>query len=170
MTNSSTSEIPSTVPADERGDFVLRKYQERIDYYWKSSRYNKHGHKWSRRLTIILGALVTLISALAASDLARGDWHTLLVFSTPIIAFVLTVITGLSQSFQWGAAWREMALTALALEAERDRLRVLDADQREPAKEMEKLDGLVINEARGFFSRLTGVGDDELLIEQKAAQ
>ncbi len=142
-----------------RLDFVLEQYRERIDYYWKTSRANKNGYKYSRYLTILLGSVVTLITALAASEQIKS-WELQATFQilAPVLAAILTIVGGFTQSFHWGSAWREMVLTALRLEQEYDRLRVLPDDQRDPVAEIERLYELVLTEGQSFFERLVGVG------------
>ncbi len=146
--------------ADQRRlDFVLEQYRKRIDYYWKTSRANKNGYKYSRYLTILLGSVVTLITALAASEQIKS-WELQATFQilAPVLAAILTIVGGFAQSFHWGSAWREMVLTALRLEQEYDRLRVLPDDQRDPVAEIERLYELVLTEGQSFFERLVGVG------------
>ena len=41
---------------------ILDRYDQRIQYYWKASQYNKNSYKVTRYLTIVLGALVTLVA------------------------------------------------------------------------------------------------------------
>lgn len=38
-----TAEI-ETVPDQQRNQYVLQQYQNRIDYYWKASQANKNGY------------------------------------------------------------------------------------------------------------------------------
>jgi hypothetical protein len=47
---------------------------------------------------------------------------TTVAITTLLVAAALTIIGCLPQSFQWGAAWREMVLTAERLDQERDRI------------------------------------------------
>lgn len=58
---------------EQRNQYVLQQYKKRIDYYWKASRANKNGYKYSRYLVIILGSLVTLITSLIASEALAGN-------------------------------------------------------------------------------------------------
>ena len=78
-----------------------------------------------------------------------------------MLAATLAVIGGVSQTFQWGVAWRDMVITATRLEKELDRLRVTPGNQREPVKEMEKLNEIVLVETLGFFDRLFGSRSNE---------
>src|SRR5512141_2770901 len=99
-------------------NYVLKLYQNKIDYYWGASRSNKASYKRYRTWTIVLGAAVTLISSLAAGNLFTGNLGTFVSILTPVIAATLTVINGLGQNFHWGATWRDMVINATRLEME----------------------------------------------------
>lgn len=142
------------VEAPDAGrEYVLKRYDEAIRYYWKASALNRRLYKWSRYMVTVLGAAVTLLASVSASSSITGDWSTAVAIATPLLAAVLTIIGGLSQSFQWGAAWQEMVLAAERLERERDRIVVARSD---PAKDLEILHGLVLQESEGFFTRIMG--------------
>ena len=143
-------EIPEGVNARE---YVLKRYDDAIGYYWKSSRMNRQLYKWTRYLVVVFGAVVTLLASLSSSSALADGWGTAVNIATPLLAAVLTMIGGLSQSFQWGAAWQEMVLTAERLEKERDRIMVTRSD---PAEDLEVLHGLVLRESEGFFTRILG--------------
>jgi hypothetical protein len=66
---------------------------------------------------------------------------------------VLTIIGGLSQSFQWGAAWQQMVVTAEKLERERDRIMVTRGDAE---ADLAILHQLVLDESQSFFTRILG--------------
>jgi len=136
---------------------LLESYDRRITYYWNSSRYNKRWYKATRLLIIILGALVTLISSMSSASFIKGAWTVAFAVLTPVMAAVLAIVGGVSQAFQWGAAWSDMVVTATRLEKERDRIAVTPPDQLDAAKEMSVLDDLVLAETQGFFQRLFGV-------------
>ena len=139
---------------------VLDRYQERIRYYWGGSQYNKRAYKASRYLTIVLGALVTLISSLSSADFVKGSpWLAVaLAVATPIFAAALAMVGGFSQTFQWGAAWSDMVITAQRLEKEWDRISVTPAGEIDAVNEMKLLDETVMAETQGFFQRLFGSG------------
>ena len=139
---------------------VLDRYNHCIAYYWKASSYNKRSYKWSRYLTIVLGALVTLVASLSSANFIKSSAAITVVFEvlTPVLAAVMAIIAGFSQSFQWGAAWSDMVITATQMEKERDRVAVTPRPQIDPVKEMALLDGLIIDETQGFFQRLFGSG------------
>lgn len=137
---------------------VLDKYEKKIEYYWKASQSNKRSYKMTRYLTIILGAVLTMIASLSAAKFITGWVATLFAVATPVLAATLAIVGGVSQAFQWGAAWSDMVITATRLERERDRLAVTPPDQVDPIKEMAILDGLVLEETQGFFQRLFGSG------------
>jgi ABC-type multidrug transport system fused ATPase/permease subunit len=151
--------IEHTLKAVDTGDatnareFVLKRYDDAIRYYWKSSTFNRRLYKWSRYLVVVFGAAVTLLASIATSSMITGTWSTVVGVVTPIVAAALTIIGGLSQSFQWGAAWQEMVLSAERLERERDRIMVTRSD---PIKDLEVLHSLVLQESEGFFTRILG--------------
>ena len=119
-------------PHDEWSQHVESRYKEAIAYYWKASQTNKQTYKTTRVLTVVLGAMVTLIASLSSSEFITHDsfWNPVFAFGTPILAAMLTIIAGFSQSFQWGSAWQNMVLTAQRLEKERDRFLVTDLSPR----------------------------------------
>jgi Protein of unknown function (DUF4231) len=131
-----------------------------IAYYWKASQYNKRSYKVTRYLLIVLGALVTLISSLASANFVQASGLLSVSFAvlTPLLAASMAIVGGVSQAFQWGAAWSDMVITATRLEKERDRIAVTPPDQVDPIKEMALLDDLVLTETQGFFQRLFGSG------------
>jgi hypothetical protein len=134
-------------------DYVLKRYDEAIRYYWKASALNRRLYKWTRYLVVVFGAVVTLLASLSSSSIVTGGWGLAVDIATPLVAAVLTIIGGLSQSFQWGAAWQEMVLTAERLERERDRILVARSD---PAADLDTLNELVLRESEGFFTRILG--------------
>jgi hypothetical protein len=134
-------------------DYVLQRYNEAIRYYWKASALNRRLYKWSRYLVVVFGAVVTLLASISSSSMITGAWSTAVAIATPLVAAVLTIIGGLSQSFQWGAAWQEMVLAAERLERERDRIMVTRSD---PTKDLEILHSHVLQESEGFFTRILG--------------
>ena len=139
---------------------VLKRYDERIAYYWKASEYNKRSYKTIRYLTVVLGALVTLIASLSAANFIQTTKWVATTFAvlTPVLAACLAIVGGISQAFQWGAAWSDMVITATRLERERDRIAVSAPGDIDAVKEMAVLDDLVLTETQGFFQRLFGSG------------
>ena len=135
-------------------EFVLKRYDDAIAYYWKASAFNRRLYKWSRYLVVVFGAVVTLLASISSSSLITGAWSTAVAIVTPVVAAVLTIIGGLSQSFQWGAAWQEMVLAAERLARERDRIMVTRSS--EPAKDLDILHSLIREESQGFFTRILG--------------
>jgi hypothetical protein len=107
---------------------------------------------------IVLGALVTLVSSLTATNSIAGNWGIVFAVATPLLAASLAIVGGVSQAFQWGAAWADMVISATRLEKERDRIAVTPSDQIDPIKEMALLDDIVLSETQGFFQRLLGSG------------
>lgn len=140
----------------DKDAYVHAAYESAIGYYRNASRSNKFNYKSYRFLTIILGSLVTLISSLAATAYVGAiPWlDTTLDFAVPIIAAMLTIITGLSQSFQWGSAWRNMMVNKQRLEGERDRFLATDPEKRNYRKELSILNSIVLDETQSFFQRV----------------
>jgi hypothetical protein len=138
--------------------FVEERYKAAIAYYWKASRNNKRWYKLTRILTIVLGATVTLIASLSSAKFVTGDptWERFFALGTPILAAALAIVGGFSQTFQWGAAWQDMVMTAERLEKERDRFKVTKPEDRDLAKEVAILNDLVLTESQGFFYRIFG--------------
>lgn len=87
--------------------YIQDKYRAAINYYWGASKSNKHWYKITRSLTVVLGALVTLIASLASSRIIDQSPAATVMFAlgTPVLAALLTIIAGFSQSFQWGSTW-----------------------------------------------------------------
>ena len=137
-------------------EYVLKNYQGKIEYYWNASRSNKLNYKRYRSSTTILGALVTLVASLATAEFVTSiDWlGTAFIVATPLLAAALTIITGLSQSFQWGSTWRDMVVNAQRLEKERDRFLSTAPGQRDYQKELDTLNEIVLEETQTFFQRV----------------
>ncbi len=140
-------------PIDEQ--YVLDRYNAQINYYWRASTSNKNAYKSFRTWSIILGAAVTLISSLSAASFFQGQTvRVVFAIATPIIAATLTVINGLSQNFHWGATWRDMVLNATRLQKERDRFYATCADKKNFEKDLNILNGIVLEETTSFFQRV----------------
>jgi hypothetical protein len=139
-------------------EYVLQRYRKAIKYYWDASRHNKRAYKTTRSLVVILGALVTLAASLSSSEFIVSStfWKTTLAIAAPVLAAILTIAGGFSQSFHWGAAWRDMVLNAERLEGELDRLLVTGKEERDQIKELAVLNELVIEESETFFQRILG--------------
>lgn len=136
-------------------NYVLQQYESKIKYYWDSSRSNKKLYKHYRTWTVILGALVTLVSSISAAEFIQSVPELRITFAvaTPLIAATLTVISGLGQSFHWGATWRDMVVNATRLEMERDRFRATP-QTRDFEKELNTLNTIVLDETKNFFQRV----------------
>ncbi len=143
---------------DQEDKLIQGKYQKAIDYYWSASRSNKRWYKLTRSLTVIFGALVTLIASLTSSVIitAHPPIEKLFILGTPILAALLTIVAGFSQSFQWGSTWQNMVITAQELQKELDKYLVTPIEKRDYLVEAEKLNSYVITESRGFFERMLG--------------
>jgi hypothetical protein len=139
-------------------EYVEERYNHAIDYYWKASRHNKRSYKLTRSLILILGSLVTLIASLSSAAFVTSSllWDKVFAIGTPVIAAILTIVGGFSQTFQWGAAWQDMVITAQRLEKERDRFLVTKAEERDLAKEVDILSTFVLEETQSFFQRIIG--------------
>lgn len=138
--------------------YIQDRYRNAINYYWSASKNNKKWYKATRSLTVIFGALVTLIASLASSKYFNGNPSLEILFAmgTPILAALLTIIAGFSQSFQWGSTWQNMILTAQHLQREFDKYLVIPENERNYREEAEKLNNFVIAETQGFFERMLG--------------
>jgi hypothetical protein len=124
---------------------LLERYDTRIAYYWKTSQSNKHSYKATRYLVTILGALVTLVSSLASASFVKDNGLTIaFAVLTPLLAASMAIVGGVSQAFQWGAAWSDAVITATRLEKERDRIAVTPIGQLDPLAEMGRLDDTVL--------------------------
>lgn len=136
--------------------YVLKKYNDQIDYYWKVSSINKHAYKRFRAWTIILGALVTLIASLSAAEFIQDvEWLRItFAVATPMVAATLAIMSGLGQNFHWGATWRDMVLNATRLEKERDRFLATPPENLDLSKELDLLNSIVIEETENFFQRV----------------
>jgi hypothetical protein len=136
--------------------YVLNRYESSIEYYWNAGAHNKRAYKLTRSLTIVLGALVTLISSISTAEFITSNSTLQLPFAiaTPVLAAILTIAGGFAQSFHWGAAWRDMVINAQKLEKELDRFKVTSPDQIDLAKEVTILNELVIEETQSFFLRI----------------
>lgn len=143
---------------EAKDDYVLQRYNSCIEYYWSASRHNKKAYKVTRSLVMILGAFVTLVASLSSASFIESNpvSDTAFAIASPILAAILTIAAGFSQTFHWGAAWRDMVLTAERLERERDRIAVTKTEERDTAKEMAILNDLVISESETFFQRILG--------------
>ena len=138
---------------------IQDRYKKAIEYYWKTSRTNRSWYKITRSLTVIFGALVTLIASLSSSKIIAEYTflETLFSLGTPVLAASLTIIAGFSQSFQWGSTWQNMVLTAQRLQKEYDNYLVTPPGERNYQAETDKLNTFVITETEGFFERMLGV-------------
>jgi hypothetical protein len=143
---------------DEARNHVLQRYDARIEYYWRASKYNKSQYKSTRYLLTVLGAVLTLVASLSSANFIKGTAAVVFAVLTPLLAASMAIIGGVSQAFQWGAAWSDMAITATRLERERDRIAVTPSSQFDPVREMELLDDTILAETQGFFQRLFGSG------------
>lgn len=148
-----TLKAVDTADTSNARDYVLKRYEDSIRYYWKASALNRRLYKWTRYLVVVFGAVVTLLASISSTNVFTGSWELAVQIATPLVAALLTIIGGLSQSFQWGAAWQEMVLTAERLERERDRILVTRSD---PERDLEVLNSLVLRESEGFFMRILG--------------
>lgn len=148
----------STQEENEKDKLIQKRYRDTINYYWGASNSNKRWYKLTRSLTVIFGALVTLISSLSSSEIIAESsvLEKIFALGTPVLAAVLTIVAGFSQSFQWGSTWQNMVVTASLLQKEFDKYLVTPENERDYARETEKLNEYVISESKGFFERMLG--------------
>jgi hypothetical protein len=140
---------------DNARQYVEQRYRDVIAYYGRAGRLNKSAYKWARYLTIVLGSAVTLIASLSSAEFLKGQ-ATLFAILTPVLAGLLTILGGFSQTFQWGASWREMILVQERVQKEFDRITVTPDGQLDPEADLLLLNNLVIDESSGFFDRVMG--------------
>ena len=146
LLDSSTSDLNS---------YVMKRYNDSISYYWHAGGVNKRTYKSNCSFVIILGATVTLLSSLfSASFLEDTIWQTIFAVATPVSAAVLAMINGFTQSFQSGAAWRDMVLNAERLEKERDRFLATPDKDKNYRRELNILNSIIVNESTAFFKRI----------------
>ena len=106
-----------------------------------------------------------MIASLSSAKFLEGThWTITFHIAAPLFAAVLTIVNAISQTFQWGAAWRDMVLIAQRIEGELDRIQVTPNEQRDPAAELKLLNSMIQNESQAFFSRIVGRGQS---IEQR---
>ena len=141
---------------NDKDIYIEEKYLTTIAYYWNASKLNKRWYKITRSLTIILGALVTLVASLSSSTHFVGTPETIFAIATPFLAALLTIIAGFSQSFQWGSTWQNMVLTAQYLQKEYDEFLLTPVNKRNYITESEKLNNYIITESETFFERMLG--------------
>lgn len=152
--------------------YVHQAYDKQIDWYWKTSSYNKQSYKRYRFWTIVLGALVTLIASLTTTEIITKDPIIKGIFTllTPILAAVLTIINTMSQNFQWGATWRDMVINASRLQKEKNRFLATKAEERDYRKELNRINSIVLEETQAFFRRILdteAVPGDTVEIQKK---
>lgn len=154
-------------PPQEIHNYVIKRYEDSINYYWKNGGINKRTYRRNRVLIIVLGALVTLLSSMLSASFIEDNplLKTTFAVVTPASAALLTIISGLTQSFQSGAAWRDMVLNAERLEKERDRYLATPEAARNYRRELNTLNTIIVNESTAFFKRILdseyGVDDDQ---------
>lgn len=143
-------------PPQEIHNYVIKRYEDSINYYWKNGGINKRIYRRNRMLIIVLGALVTLLSSMLSASFVEDNplLKTTFAVVTPASAALLTIINGLTQSFQSGAAWRDMVLNAERLEKERDRYLATPEAARNYRRELNTLNTIIVNESTAFFKRI----------------
>ena len=90
-------EVSTTATGGEARTYVLRRYDAAISYYWSAAATNKRWYKWTRYLTVVLGACVTLLATVASSTVLAGVWGPVVSVITPLSAALLTITGGLSR-------------------------------------------------------------------------
>ncbi len=145
------------IPKDPVGlEYVLSRYERATRYYWKAGKSNKRSYKLTRTITISLGALVTLLSSLSSAEFISNSvyYSTIFAVVTPLLAAMLTIVSGLANSFHWGATWRDMTINASSLERERDIFLATKSEERDIKAELLKVNDTVIQETDRFFKRV----------------
>ena len=136
--------------------YVHELYDKQIDWYWNSSKFNRKNYKRYRYWTTVLGALVTVIASLATAEFVRSNTvlDRIFTLATPALAATLTIISGLSQNFQWGATWRDMVVNDQLLQRERDRFLSTDPKDRKYQEELNRINEIMLEETHTFFQRV----------------
>ena len=136
--------------------YVHQTYEKQINWYWNASSKNKKSYKRYRTWTIVLGALVTLISSLTTTELIANIpiLSNIFIILTPVLAATLTVSNTLSQNFQWGATWRDMVVNATRLQKEKNRFLATEAKERKYKRELIIINNIVLQETEAFFKRI----------------
>ena len=160
-----TGEVTVGENSGNLDEYIKGRYDEAIQFYWTASKTNKRWYKITRSLTVVFGALVTLIASLSSSTMISGSpkIQTLFSLGTPVLAALLTIIAGFSQSFQWGSTWQNMVLTAQCLQKEYDNYLVTPEEERDYPAESTKLNSFVITETESFFERMLGGGKPRII-------
>lgn len=146
------------VSEDFLDDYVRKRYQTSMQYYWRASVFNKRLYKVGRILTVVMGAAVTLVASLSSSSFLDNSpvWQSVFAFGTPVMAAMLTIVAGFSQAFQWGSGWQNMVLAAQRLQAEYDRFVSTPKLERRYRDELDLLNDFVVSESETFFERMLG--------------
>ncbi|HSL44224.1 MAG TPA: DUF4231 domain-containing protein [Anaerolineales bacterium] len=155
-TNASVEQQIMNAPPQDIKKYVMKRYEDSINYYWKHGGINKRVYRRNRILVIVLGAVVTLLSSMLSASFIEGNplLKTIFAIVTPAGAALLTIINGLTQSFQSGAAWRDMVLNAERLEMERDRFLATPDEAKDYKRELKILNSTILNESTAFFKRI----------------
>ena len=90
----------------------------------------------------------------------RSWLNTTFAIATPLLAALLAIITGLSQNFQWGSAWRGMVIAAQTLQKQEDRIKLLQPGDVDAIEEISALNDVVLGETQQFFERVTGAATE----------
>ena len=67
---------------------------------------------------------------------------------------MLAIIGGFTQSFHWGATWRDMVVNAEKLEKARDLFLATKPENRDLQKELDTMHNMLITETESFFQRV----------------
>ena len=145
-------------------DYVLKQYNDKIEYYWRISSNNKRLFRNYRTWTVILSALLTLMSAASAFEFTQNHAWLKYTFQlyTLVIAATLTVMLGLGQNSHSGSSWRDMVITASRLERERDRFLAISPETRSIEKELDIINGIILEDTRSFFHSVVDNSQDEV--------
>jgi hypothetical protein len=139
-TNLTMDQEVLNAPSQEIHNYVIKRYDDSINYYWKNGGINKNIYKRNRILVIVLGALVTLLSSLISASFVEAVPLVKTVFAivTPVSAALLTIINGLAER----------------LEKERDRYLATPEASRNYRRELNTLNSIIVSESTAFFKRI----------------
>ena len=136
-------------------EYIIKKYDSNILYYWSSARSNKNLFKSTRRWPITLGALISLLTTLSLASFIEEVEYIRIFFAVVIVmlATMQSYFNEVSRNQNWGESWQKMTIAALKLEKEKDRLLSSEPSSINIQAELMILHNLLINETETFFKK-----------------
>lgn len=137
--------------------YVMSKYEEKINYYRKEAKINEQKHNFIVYTKVVLAVLVTLLTSITSLELvASVNWlKSIFDVITPLIAAALTFLVVSNPNIHWKEVSRDMAFRAVRLERERERYTNTPSEQKNYEKELAILtEEVVLEETKLFFRRV----------------